>query len=170
MFVVKNTNPNTIRVRDLNIIVSNNYNPLEDQNQYMNDVQLAYFKKKLMTWKADLHRQTLGTIASMSEIALDKRSVEDGDRTDDEVETITILRKRDRHRKLVHKIDEAVRRIEIGTYGYCEKTGEEIGISRLIARPIAIMSIEAQKKHEEMENSQEKAEYTRKIIMIEEEI
>jgi DnaK suppressor protein len=117
------------------------YRPAEDE-PFMNPVQAEYFRQKLLRWRADLLREADGTLASLSE-----GGIHEADITDRALE----LRTRDRARKLISKIDQALSRIENGTYGYCEETDEPIGLKRLEARPIATLSIEAQERHERME-------------------
>ncbi len=115
----------------------------------MNPVQLEYFRQKLLRWRNDLLREADGTLASLSEGGI--READVTDRASVETDRALELRTRDRARKLISKIDQALVRIELGTYGYCEETDEPIGIKRLEARPIATMSIEAQERHERME-------------------
>ncbi|MBL0725793.1 MAG: RNA polymerase-binding protein DksA [Alphaproteobacteria bacterium] len=153
-----------IKVQSEDVEIPAGYNPLKDNGKYMNKLQLAYFKKILLNWKEELAIKTIETIKNLSQNRIDKRSAEYGDRTDDEVETLTTLRSRDRYRKLMGKIDAAILRIETGKYGYCEQNNEEIGIKRLIARPVATLSIEMQRLHEESEDMKEDAEYQQKIM------
>ena len=124
------------------------YRPAEDE-PFMNDRQLEYFRRKLMAWKAELLEQSLETLEGLAESA---RNVPDlADRASEETDRALELRTRDRQRKLVTKIDAALRRIENGEYGYCEMTGEPISLRRLDARPIATMTLEAQERHERRE-------------------
>jgi DnaK suppressor protein len=124
------------------------YRPAEDE-PFMNDRQLEYFRRKLITWKQDLLNQSSETIDNLQDSA---RAVPDlADRASEETDRALELRTRDRQRKLVAKIDSALRRIENGEYGYCEVTGEPISLKRLDARPIATMTLEAQEKHERRE-------------------
>ena len=124
------------------------YRPAEDE-PFMNDRQLEYFRRKLLVWKQELMDQSAETIDSLQDSA---RNVPDpADRATIEEEHALELRTRDRQRKLVSKIDGALRRIENGEFGYCEVTGEQISLKRLDARPIAIMTLEAQEKHERRE-------------------
>ena len=116
---------------------------------FMNPVQVEYFRQKLLRWRADLLREADGTLASLSEGGILEADITD--RASVETDRALELRTRDRARKLINKIDQALSRIESGTYGYCEETGEPIGLRRLEARPIATMSIEAQERHERME-------------------
>ncbi|MEL7105425.1 MAG: RNA polymerase-binding protein DksA [Pseudomonadota bacterium] len=124
------------------------YRPAEDE-PFMNERQLEYFRRKLMGWKAELMGDSKSTIEGLQEGA---RNIPDvADRASEETDRALELRTRDRQRKLVAKIDAALRRIENGEYGYCEKTGEPISLKRLDARPIATMSLEAQERHERRE-------------------
>ena len=125
------------------------YRPSDDE-QFMNATQSEYFRQKLLRWRADLLREADGTLASLSS----QGGIHEADITDRasvETDRALELRTRDRARKLVSKIDQALMRIDSGTYGYCEDTDEPIGLKRLEARPIATMSIEAQERHERME-------------------
>ena len=124
------------------------YRPSEDE-PFMNDRQLAYFKQKLLDWKDDILRETRETVSHMQTATLNHPDL--ADRASDETDRSLELRTRDRQRKLIAKIDEALRRIDERAYGYCEETGEPIGLRRLEARPIATLSIEAQERHERME-------------------
>jgi DnaK suppressor protein len=124
------------------------YRPSEDEN-YMNDRQLEYFRRKLNDWKNEILRASQGTIDQLQE---DSSHLPDiTDRASSETDKALELRTRDRQRKLINKIDLALRRIEAGEYGFCEETGEPIGIQRLEARPIATLSLEAQERHERSE-------------------
>jgi len=124
------------------------YRPAEDE-PFMNEKQLEYFRCKLLEWKAELLELSAETLEGLAESA---RNVPDiADRASEETDRALELRTRDRQRKLVSKIDAALRRIENGEFGYCEKTGEPISLKRLDARPIATMTLEAQEKHERRE-------------------
>ncbi|MEL7117126.1 MAG: RNA polymerase-binding protein DksA [Pseudomonadota bacterium] len=124
------------------------YRPAEDE-PFMNDRQVEYFRRKLMAWKTDLMDDSKNTIEGLQGSA---RAVPDiADRASEETDRALELRTRDRQRKLVAKIDAALRRIDEGEYGYCEVTGEPISLKRLDARPIATMSLEAQERHERRE-------------------
>lgn len=115
----------------------------------MSDRQLEYFRRKLITWKQDLLADTRDTIEGLQD---GTRNIPDvTDRASEETDRAIELRTRDRQRKLVAKIESALRRIEEGEYGYCEKTGEPISLKRLDARPIATMTLEAQERHERRE-------------------
>ena len=124
------------------------YRPAEDE-PFMNERQLEYFRRKLVTWKNDILDESKHTIEGLQDSA---RNVPDiADRASEETDRALELRTRDRQRKLVAKIDSALRRIDDGEYGYCEVTGEPISLKRLDARPIATMSLEAQERHERRE-------------------
>ena len=124
------------------------YRPAEDE-PFMNDRQVEYFRRKLLAWKADLMDDSKNTIEGLQGSA---RAVPDiADRASEETDRALELRTRDRQRKLVAKIESALRRIDEGEYGYCEVTGEPISLKRLDARPIATMSLEAQERHERRE-------------------
>ena len=124
------------------------YRPAEDE-PFMNDRQLEYFRRKLKAWKQELLEQSAETLEGLQDSA---RNVPDiADRASEETDRALELRTRDRQRKLVAKIDAALRRIESGEFGYCEVTGEPISLKRLDARPIATMTLEAQEKHERRE-------------------
>ncbi len=128
--------------------ISEDYRPAEDE-PFMNDKQLEYFRRKLLHWKADLLADTRDTIEGLQD---GTRNIPDvADRASEETDRALELRTRDRQRKLVAKIDSALRRIDEGEYGYCEVTGEPISLKRLDARPIATMSLEAQERHERRE-------------------
>ena len=124
------------------------YRPSEAED-FMNPMQVEYFRRKLLRWRADLLREADGTLASLSQGGIHEADITD--RASVETDRALELRTRDRARKLVAKIDQALLRIEKGTYGYCEETDEPIGLRRLEARPIATLSIEAQERHERME-------------------
>ncbi len=124
------------------------YRPSEEE-AFMNPLQLEYFRQKLLKWRAELLREADGTLASLSEGGIRESDITD--RASVETDRALELRTRDRARKLISKIDQALQRVEGGTYGSCEETGEPIGLRRLEARPIATLSIEAQERHERME-------------------
>lgn len=124
------------------------YRPSEDE-PFMNERQQEYFRLKLLAWKAEILEEAKATIASLQE---DSPALPDlADRATSETDRSLELRTRDRQRKLIAKIDAALRRLEEGVYGYCEETGEPIALSRLEARPIATLSLEAQERHERRE-------------------
>ena len=120
-----------------------------DGEEFMNPQQLEYFRRRLLTWRNDLLKDADGTLASLSEGGIHEADITD--RASVETDRALELRTRDRARKLIAKIDQALARIEGGVYGYCEESGEPIGIRRLEARPIATLSLEAQERHERME-------------------
>lgn len=124
------------------------YRPSEDE-EFMNERQLEYFKQKLLNWKEDILRESRETLSHLQTETENHPDL--ADRASSETDRALELRTRDRQRKLIAKIDEAMRRIEDGSYGYCEETGEPIGIARLDARPIATLSLEAQERHERRE-------------------
>ena len=124
------------------------YRP-SDAEGFMNPIQVEYFRLKLLRWRADLLKEADGTLASLSEGGIHEADITD--RATVETDRALELRTRDRARKLIAKIGLALLRIENGTYGFCEETGEPIGLKRLEARPIATLSIEAQERHERME-------------------
>ncbi|SDE17966.1 RNA polymerase-binding protein DksA [Limimaricola pyoseonensis] len=128
--------------------LTDDYRPAEDE-PFMNERQLEYFRRKLLHWKAELLSDSRDTIEGMKDAT---RNIPDiADRASEETDRALELRTRDRQRKLVSKIDAALRRIDEGEYGYCEITGEPISLRRLDARPIATMSLEAQERHERRE-------------------
>ena len=130
------------------IFLPDDYRPAEDE-PFMNERQLEYFRRKLEAWKAELLEQSAETLEGLQDSA---RNVPDlADRASEETDRALELRTRDRQRKLVGKIDAALRRIANSEYGYCEVTGEPISLKRLDARPIATMTLEAQEKHERRE-------------------
>ncbi|MEL6688927.1 MAG: RNA polymerase-binding protein DksA [Pseudomonadota bacterium] len=124
------------------------YRPAEDE-PFMNDRQVEYFRRKLTAWKSELMSDSRDTIEGMKDST---RNIPDiADRASEETDRALELRTRDRQRKLVGKIDAALRRIDEGEYGYCQVTGDPISLKRLDARPIATMSLEAQERHERRE-------------------
>jgi DnaK suppressor protein len=126
------------------------YRPSDDE-EFMNPLQIEYFRQRLLRWRADLLREADGTLASLSEGGIHEADITD--RASVETDRALELRTRDRARKLIAKIDQALARIDTGSYGYCEETNEPIGLRRLEARPIATLSIEAQERHERMERA-----------------
>lgn len=130
------------------VFLSDDYRPAEDE-PFMNDRQVEYFRRKLLTWKTEIMEGSRDTIEGLQD---GTRNIPDiADRASEETDRALELRTRDRQRKLVGKIDAALRRIDEGEYGYCMVTGEPISLKRLDARPIATMSLEAQEKHERRE-------------------
>jgi DnaK suppressor protein len=126
------------------------YRPSEDE-EFMNPLQVEYFRQKLLRWRSELLADSAETLRSLQQESLLKPDLTD--RASLETERSIELRTRDRERKLISKIDAALSRLDSGTYGYCEETDEPIGIRRLEARPIATLSIEAQERHERMERT-----------------
>jgi DnaK suppressor protein len=124
------------------------YRPSEDE-PFMNQQQLGYFRRKLLAWKDEILRESRETVVHLQSETENHPDL--ADRATSETDRALELRTRDRQRKLISKIDEALRRIDEGSYGYCEETGEPIGIARLDARPIATLSLEAQERHERRE-------------------
>ncbi|MBB34584.1 MAG: RNA polymerase-binding protein DksA [Hirschia sp.] len=126
------------------------YTPSEDE-EYMNERQLEYFRQKLIDWKQDILDGSKSTIETMQTET--EQQADFVDRASSEADRALELRTRDRQRKLISKIDAALRRIQEGEYGYCEHTGEPIGVRRLEARPTATLCLEAQEKHERKERT-----------------
>jgi len=124
------------------------YRPSKDE-PFMNDRQKEYFKQKLLDWRDDILRESKGTLEQLQEESLHLADI--ADRASSETDKALELRTRDRQRKLISKIDSALRKIDSDDYGYCEETGEPISLSRLEARPIASLSLEAQERHERSE-------------------
>ena len=120
-----------------------------DQEPFMNERQKEYFRRKLLNWKDDILREGRETLAALQNESENHPDL--ADRASSETDRAIELRARDRQRKLIAKIDAALSRIEDGTYGYCEETGEPISLRRLEARPIATLSLEAQERHERNE-------------------
>lgn len=130
------------------VFLPDDYRPAEDE-PFMNARQLEYFRRKLTAWKNDILNENRETIEGLQDSS---RNIPDvADRASEETDRALELRTRDRQRKVVSKIDAALRRIETGDYGYCEETGEPISLKRLDARPIATLSLEAQERHERRE-------------------
>ncbi|HEY1503451.1 MAG TPA: RNA polymerase-binding protein DksA [Stellaceae bacterium] len=134
----------------MSVALPPDYRPSEDE-EFMNPLHREYFREKLLRWRAELLSESTGTLQHLKEESLAEPDVTD--RATLETDRYTELRTRDRERKLIQKIDEALQRIEDGTYGYCEETDEPIGVKRLDARPIATLSLEAQERHERMERT-----------------
>ncbi len=130
------------------IVLPPGYRPSEDE-PFMNERHRMYFRQKLTAWKEEIIHQTRETLAGLHEDSTQHADL--ADRATSETDRALELRARDRQRKLIAKIDAALARIEDGTYGYCEETGEPIGLKRLDARPIATLSLEAQERHERRE-------------------
>ena len=130
--------------------VPRNYRP-KDGEKFMNPVMSEYFRRKLQGWKEELLRDSNETIQDLQTESLNEADI--ADRASAETDRSLMLRTRDRERKLISKIDEALLRLLDGSYGYCEETMEPISLQRLEARPIATLSIEAQERHERMERT-----------------
>ncbi len=124
------------------------YRPSDDE-PFMNPRQLEYFRRKLLSWKDDLLRESRETVVLLQSVTENHPDL--ADRASSETDRAIELRARDRQRKLISKIDAALRRIEDGSYGYCDETGEPISLGRLDARPVATLSVEAQERHERRE-------------------
>lgn len=124
---------------------------LSDKDAYMNPQQLEYFREKLLKWQEELQKESMETLHHMQEEVISEPDV--NDRASIETDRSFELRTRDRERKLILKINQALERIEKGTYGYCEETGVPIGLARLDARPIATLCLEAQERHERLEKT-----------------
>ena len=131
-------------------VITEDYRPTDDE-PFMNERQLAYFRKKLLDWKNEILSQSKLTIEQMQSESL--QMADPADRASSETDHSLELRTRDRQRKLISKIDSAIRRIDSGEYGYCEATGEPISLRRLEARPTATLSLEAQERHERKERT-----------------
>jgi DnaK suppressor protein len=129
-------------------LAANGYRPSANE-EFMNPAQLAYFQQKLLDWKEAIIRESRDTMAQLKSGPI--READLTDRASSETDWSIELRTRDRQRKLIAKIDSAVRRLYEGEYGYCEVTGEPISLGRLEARPVATMTLEAQERHERFE-------------------
>ncbi|MFO1238059.1 MAG: RNA polymerase-binding protein DksA [Alphaproteobacteria bacterium] len=132
----------------MGIVLPADYRPSDDE-PFMNERQREYFRRKLKDWKEEIRKESRETVASLQEETVQHADLTD--RASHESDRALELRTRDRQRKLIAKIDAALRRIDDGTYGFCEDTGEPISLRRLDARPIATLSIEAQERHERRE-------------------
>lgn len=122
---------------------------LNEDDPFMGEKQSAYFRRRLLSWKSDILLESKGTLENLQEESTNHPDV--ADRASSETDRALELRTRDRQRKLIAKIDSAIKRLDEGEYGYCEETGEAISLGRLDARPIATLSLEAQERHERME-------------------
>ena len=136
------------RVNCMSELIDTDYVP-SDSEPFMNERQKAYFREKLINWKNDILREARETLETLQQESENHPDL--ADRASSETDRAIELRARDRQRKLIAKIDAALVRIDEGTYGYCEETGEPISLRRLDARPIATLSIEAQERHERRE-------------------
>lgn len=126
------------------------YKPSADE-PFMNEMQREFFRRKLVSWREELLQESEETLDNLKEGGMTVPDI--SDRASAEADKALELRTRDRMRKVISKIDAALQRIEDGSYGYCEETGEPIGLERLMARPIATLTIEAQERHERMERT-----------------
>jgi DnaK suppressor protein len=131
-----------------NILIDEGYRPTEDE-PFMNERQREYFRRKLIRWKGEILKEAQETLAALQ--SENENHPDLADRASSETDRAIELRARDRQRKLISKIDAALSRIDDGTYGYCEETGDPISLKRLEARPIATLSLEAQERHERNE-------------------
>ena len=138
------------KAKDMKVTLPPDYRPSE-REEFMNPLQREYFRRKLLGWRSELLQESTETLSHLQEESLAEPDL--ADRASLETDRALELRTRDRERKLISKIDDALRRIEDGTYGYCEETNEPIGIKRLEARPIATLSVEAQERHERLERT-----------------
>ena len=134
----------------MNVSLPPDYKPSEKE-EFMNPMMLEFFRQKLQEWKSELLKESSDTLEHLQEGGILEPDI--ADRASIETDRALELRTRDRARKLIAKIDEALERIEDGSYGYCEETHEQISIRRLEARPIATLSIDAQERHERMEKT-----------------
>ncbi len=134
-------------------VVPPKYDPEKDKKGFMNPVMLEYFRQQLISWRTELVRESQETIQNtLQSTELQKPDI--ADRASAETDHALELRTRDRERKLISKINQALERIDQGEFGFCEETGEPISIARLKARPIATLSLEAQERHERLERTQ----------------
>ncbi|MCP4924221.1 MAG: RNA polymerase-binding protein DksA [bacterium] len=136
--------------KDVGLLLPPDYRPSEKE-EYMNSMQVEYFRRKLFSWKEELLKESNDTVHNLQEETHNEPDM--ADRASTETDRAIELRARDRQRKLISKIDSALGRIDEGEYGYCEETGEPIGLARLEARLIATLSIEAQEQHEREEKT-----------------
>ena len=134
----------------MSVTLSPDYTPSEDE-EFMNPMQMEYFRQMLLNWRSELIQEAGETLNNLNSGNLQQPDM--ADRASLETDHQLELRTRDRERKLIIKIDEALSRIENGTYGFCEDTDEPIGLKRLMARPIAVLSLEAQERHERQERT-----------------
>jgi len=132
------------------VVLPKNYTPSEEE-EYMNPTQMEYFKQKLQNWREELLNESRNTLTHLKEENWNEP--DHNDRASVETETTLELRTRDRYRKLIDKIEHTIERVNNGDYGYCEETGEPIGLKRLQARPVATLCIDAQMRHENYEKT-----------------
>ena len=138
------------KAKKMSVTLAPDYRPSKKE-EFMNPIMSEYFRQKLLAWRGELLTESIETLLHLQEGGIQEPDI--SDRASIEADRSLELRTRDRARKLISKIDEALERIEHGEYGYCEETGEPISMSRLEARPIATLSIEAQERHERMEKT-----------------
>ncbi len=138
------------KIKAMNVTLAPDYKPSKNE-EFMNPLMKEYFRQKLLSWRGELLSESNETLLHLQEGGVQEPDI--SDRASIEADRALELRTRDRARKLISKIDEAMERIEQGEYGYCEETSEPISLSRLEARPIATLSIEAQERHERMEKT-----------------
>ena len=134
----------------MSVTLSPDYTPSEDE-EFMNPMQMEYFRQMLLNWRSELIQEAGETLNHLNSGNLQQPDM--ADRASLETDHQLELRTRDRERKLIIKIDEALSRIENGSYGFCQDTDEPIGLKRLMARPIAVLSLEAQERHERQERT-----------------
>ena len=134
----------------MSVTLSPDYRPSEDE-EFMNPMQMEYFRQMLLNWRSELIQEAGETLNNLNSGNLQQPDM--ADRASLETDHQLELRTRDRERKLIIKIDEALARIENGSYGFCQDTDEPIGLKRLMARPIAVLSLEAQERHERQERT-----------------
>ena len=134
----------------MSVTLSPDYTPSEDE-EFMNPMQMEYFRQMLLNWRSELIKEAGETLNNLNSGNLQQQDM--ADRASLETDHQLELRTRDRERKLIIKIDEALARIENGSYGFCQDTDEPIGLKRLMARPIAVLSLEAQERHERQERT-----------------
>jgi len=134
----------------MSVTLSPDYTPSEDE-EFMNPMQMEYFRQMLLNWRSELIQEAGETLNNLNSGNLQQPDM--ADRASLETDHQLELRTRDRERKLIIKIDEALARIENGSYGFCQDTDEPIGLKRLMARPIAVLSLEAQERHERQERT-----------------
>ena len=134
----------------MSVTLSPDYTPSEDE-EFMNPMQMEYFRQMLLNWRSELIQEAGETLNNLNSGNLQQPDM--ADRASLETDHQIELRTRDRERKLIIKIDEALSRIENGSYGFCQDTDEPIGLKRLMARPIAVLSLEAQERHERQERT-----------------
>ncbi|GAB5445671.1 MAG: RNA polymerase-binding protein DksA [Gymnodinialimonas sp.] len=145
---MNDTSPTEGNTMKAEVFLPDDYRPADDE-PFMNERQVEYFRRKLLNWREELLDESRSTVTTLQD---GTRNIPDvADRASEETDRALELRTRDRQRKLIAKIDQALRRVEEGEFGYCDVTGEPISLKRLDARPIATMSLEAQERHERRE-------------------